>query len=124
MKKQTWVAILVILIVDILGIGIGVKVHMDRVEINQEREITVQAKKMFRDIEKIKILSRGEASPGSPFFIIEITNNKKNVYKVELDLGDAETYSTVQNNTDFKIQMGETITKIQVTHLSGERENV
>lgn len=121
MCRKVKISIVIIMLI-LLGFGIGVKVHMDTVEIEQERLVARQAKQNFKNIIEIKILEKGKASSGSVFYIVEITNDRDTSYKVDLDLGDSESFGSVGENWIFETQLGKTDHKTKVIYLSGKSE--
>lgn len=121
MRRKVKISIVITMLI-LLGIGIGVKVHTDTVEIEQERLVALQAKQNFKNIIEIKILEKGEASSGSIFYIVEITNDRDTSYKVDLDLGDSESFGSVEENWIFETQLGKTDHKTKVIYLSGKSE--
>ncbi|AYF99870.1 hypothetical protein [Lactococcus allomyrinae] len=124
-KNKRWVIIGLIIVVmfGIIG-GVEGKKYMDNQkeakEMMQEKKIALQAKSMFKNIKDLKIEQIGEASPGSIFFIVEITNTDDKKYKADLDLGDVSSYSTVDGDNFLETQLGSTTSKINVYYLSGE----
>lgn len=124
MKKKGWLLLSSLIVVVVIAV-IGGKMYMDNQEnkeLEQERKIAVQAKGMFKDIKEIKILDKGEASPGSTFFILEITNVSDKKYKVDLDVNDTSGYSSVNGNNFPDTQLGKTDKPVQVKYLSDKKE--
>lgn len=123
-RKKGWIILTSLVVIAVIAV-IGGKMYMDTQEnkkIEQERKIAIQAKRMFKDIKEIKILDKGEASPGSIFFILEITNGNDRKYKVDLDLNDTSGYSSVNGNDFPDTQLGKTDEPIQVIYLSDKKE--
>ena len=106
----------------LLSAGVGAKIHMDNEKRQTQTRLVELAKNTFKDIKKIKIIEKGEASPGSTFIVVEITNNENKKYKVDLD--NDGSVGSVGGDTTYETQMGRTKEKVKVIYLSGEREMV
>lgn len=122
MKKSRWI-ILISLVVLSIAIGIGGKIHMDKQknkELEQERQIALQAKGMFKDIKEIKVGKKFESGPSTINFYLIIVQKTGNRFNTSLTLGDSDS----GDGSEAFNQRGETKENIQVTFSNGKKEMI
>lgn len=128
MKKHQKVSLIVslaIIVIVLTGLGIGGKKILDNQaqakELSQEKQIALQAKKMFKDIKEIKINKGFEASPGSKEFGVDIIQNTGNKFHVTLSLKDNSSFHTNDGYNVFN-QEGKTEEEIKAIYSNNMKE--
>ena len=124
-KKRKWIIIGIIILILIIGFG-GKKMldHQAEVkELAQEKQIALQAKKMFKDIKQIKIEKGFEGSPGSRWFGIDVIQENGNKFHATVQLNDSDSYYT-KGDSDAINQEGQTLNKVIVVFSNNEKEEI
>lgn len=122
-KHKKWIIVGLLILVIIIGFG-GKQIldkQAETKEIEQEKQIALQAKKMFKDIKEIEIV-QGATKYGSGYigFNLEIQQKDGNKFNVGLDLGELDSGS---GNEAFN-QRGKTENSILLIYSNGEREKI
>lgn len=113
MKKQKWIAILIVSILIILGIG--VKLHMDNKEVTIQENAAIEIKERYKNLKEIRIKNIFESSLGVQNVDFDVVDVNNKVIK-----GNTTTVGKFGSFSDNGLVEGRTIGKVKVLYLNGE----